>query len=695
MTSFDDFIKAYGLETLDPQQRIAAETVNGPVLLLAVPGSGKTTTLIARLGYMIYGCGIPANNILTVTFTVAAAREMEQRFYARFGEEKKGQLFFRTINSLCYRIILAYERQGHRVPRLATEGEQISMLRAAWLECGYGWPTENDLKSFQLVVSSIKNGMLSTEEIRERDWDLQGDCDAMKLYQAYTLSMKDHELMDFDDQMVLAYQILTEDQSILKRVQTQYPYICVDESQDTSRIQHIIISMLAGKSHNLFMVGDEDQSIYGFRAACPEELLNFEKRWPAAKVLFIETNYRSTPQIVDAAARFIRQNGSRRDKNMRAVQKDGMAIQEIPCESPDEQYAALIKAAQEANRNKVETAVLYRNNDTALPIIDQLESQNIPYRAKGVDGLFFTSRLFLDVKAFFALSYDPCDRDAFMTIYSKLGTYMTRENAQAVTRQKGVPILDELVRRSNQTKLADRYREISNTIKELKEVSASAAIELILSALRYKRWLEKQEADTFRVKILTALAKGDSSPKAFLEHMERLKERVKQGANNKNAMFVLSTIHSAKGLEYDKVILADVEDGILPSPSAIKDFGSGHKQGMEEERRLFYVGMTRAKKELYIVTFKDARSQFSQFIFPKKKSLNLTGITRRISGKTAPAPSKQKNPFHAGDIVQHKVFGKGVIISATDEELSIKFGGKVKKLATQYVLDHKMLKPGK
>lgn len=697
MIPFESFIKRYGLESLDAQQRVAAETVNGPVLLLAVPGSGKTTTLIARLGYLIYGCDIPAENILTVTFTVAATHEMEARFYKRFGEAQKGKMLFRTINSLCYRIVLAYAKQGYAVPKLVSDGELTPLLREVWKNCGYGWATESDLKGFRLIISNIKNSMMSEDQIRAHDWDISGDYDVPKLYHTYVSAMENRGLMDFDDQMVLSYHILQNNRNILDRLQRQYPYISVDEAQDTSRIQHEIIAMIAAKSRNIFMVGDEDQSIYGFRAACPEELMKFEKRWPGAKVLFIETDYRSTPQIVDAAATFIRQNKSRRDKKMRAVQADGAQIQNLVCPSREQQYDSLVKLAKDANDTGEETAVLYRNNDTALPIIDQLEDQGIPYKAKGVDGLFFTSRIFMDVKAFISLSYNPDDGEAFMTIFNKLGLYLTRMSAMAIADRQNKTVLDALIEMGDDKR---RCMDISNTIKQLKDNSPSKAIFLILERLGYRRWLEKQEVDTFRLQILEMLARRDETPAGFLSHMARLQERVKKGAEHKNASFILSTIHSAKGLEYDRVILADVMDGVLPAQTAIDAVRRGENDGMEEERRLFYVGMTRAKKELGIVTFGRACDSFPRAVFPKKNPLpqaptssytHIPSLAHISSQRRKNTKSAVQGILHPGDAVFHKAFGVGRVIDINGDRLRVNFNGMTKDLSLRWVLENKLI----
>ena len=292
---------------LNPQQSEAVKTVNGPVLLLAVPGSGKTTVLVLRLGYMITNCGIDPENILTVTYTVAATRDMARRFAGFFGEELASRLEFRTINGICAKIIGYYSRVlGKKAFELVTDEKKTAgILTQIYQQVEQTWPTEADLRNVRTLITYIKNQMLTEKEIRElgsgkgsplRDADCQ--INIGQIYERYNRWLREQHLMDYDDQMVYALTILRKVPQVLAHFQDLYRYICVDEAQDTSKIQHAIIALLASRYDNLFMVGDEDQSIYGFRAAYPEALLNFEKEHRGAKILLMEQNYRSGSGIV-------------------------------------------------------------------------------------------------------------------------------------------------------------------------------------------------------------------------------------------------------------------------------------------------------------------------------------------------------------------------------------------------------------
>ena len=289
MLSREEFLSKYTRHLNEKQMR-AIECVDGPILLLAVPGSGKTTVLVNRLGFMLYVAGIAPENILTLTYTVAATNDMARRFESIFGADYSGRLEFRTINGICARIIYQYGKMIGKEPfRLLSDetgvGRILTDILAKYLS---EYPTESDVKGAVSLIAYCKNMLLTDEEIEE-----MGDQEGIPLfdiYKDYNDYLKANSLMDYDDQMIYAYRMLKRSPELLKFYRRTYRYICVDEAQDTSKIQHKIINMLAGENGNLFMVGDEDQSIYGFRAAYPEALLDFEKNHPDAKVLVMDRN---------------------------------------------------------------------------------------------------------------------------------------------------------------------------------------------------------------------------------------------------------------------------------------------------------------------------------------------------------------------------------------------------------------------
>ncbi len=413
--TYSQFKDTYSV-CLNPQQEAAVRQVDGPVLLLAVPGSGKTTVLVTRLGYMIYCKGIRPESILTVTYTVTATKDMKARFVRLFGEEHADKLTFRTINGLCAVVIRYYAKVKGSQPFALTddEGRLNAVIRELLSKGGGGYPSDQQVKEARTHITFCKNMMFSDADVESHSVD---GMDFPAVYKGYQAFLLNNRLMDFDDQMVFTYRIFRQYPDILAHFQRRWPYLCVDEAQDTSKIQHAILRQLAAQSQNIFMVGDEDQSIYGFRAAWPQALLEFEQTYPGAKVLMMETNYRSTKSIVEAADAFIQPNESRRPKHMRTDNPQGVAIKMVSLADYNRQYNYLLKIAQNC---KEQTAVLYRNNDSALPLIDLLEREGVPYACRQREGFFFTSPIVRDITDMLEFAFDDCNAEKFLRFYYKL-----------------------------------------------------------------------------------------------------------------------------------------------------------------------------------------------------------------------------------------------------------------------------------
>ena len=413
--TYEEFKTQYSIR-LNRQQEEAVRQRSGPVLLLAVPGSGKTTVLVTRLGYMLHCKGIRPEQILTVTYTVAATRDMKARFISFFGEDHADKLTFRTINGLCAVVIGRYARQKGTEPfALLDDERQInSVIRDLLARTGTAFPSDLQVKDARTHITYCKNMMLTESEIHTHKVD---GMDFPRVYFEYQDYLLRSRRMDFDDQMVFTYRIFRQHPDILAYFQRRWPYICVDEAQDTSKIQHAILRLLASGSGNIFMVGDEDQSIYGFRAAWPQALLEFEQVFPGAKVLKLETNYRSTRAIVEKSDAFIRRNQNRRPKKMRTENQQGSPIRRIMLEDYNRQYNYLLKVAENCEES---TAVLYRNNDSALPLIDLLEQKGVPYACRQREGFFFTSPLVRDITDMLEFAFDDGNKDLFLRFYYKL-----------------------------------------------------------------------------------------------------------------------------------------------------------------------------------------------------------------------------------------------------------------------------------
>lgn len=589
---------------LNPQQLAAVHAVDGAVLLLAVPGSGKTTVLVTRLGYMLCCCGISPVAILTMTYTKAATKEMQKRFVRLFGQDCPQVPEIRTINGVSSKIIDFYARthgSGNAFTVVENEGELAKIVSDLYRELSGEFATQSVIKELRKGIAYVKNMMLGKEDLGELDTGFDQFPD---LYAQYNLALRQRHWMDYDDQMIYAKTILENYPDILAHFQDAFPYICVDEAQDTSKIQHAIIQLLARKTGNLFMVGDEDQSIYGFRAAYPDALMQFEQTYPKARVLLMEENYRSTPEILHLANGFIRKNTDRRPTRV-----SGANVHLISAADRTAQYAWLLDMAAHCDG---QTAVLYRNNDSALPLIDLMERQGLPFRCRQMDDTFFTHRLVADLLDIIAFANDRRNTEAFLRIYYKIGCGITKKAAEyacEACQHSGKRVLEELLTFSPLSQYArDSAAGLMDLLPQLLEETAARGLKRIWTELRYKDYVEQQQLDGNKFEILTLLAEREADLNTLVARLDYLRMLVSVPPAPLSEGMILSTVHSSKGLEYETVYLLDVLDGILPAVTEPK--GPEEKRRYQEERRLFYVAMTRAKDHLYLFSCLDRSSSF-------------------------------------------------------------------------------------
>lgn len=712
MLTLDEFIKEFHI-MLNDQQLAAVQAIEEPTLLLAVPGSGKTTVLVTRIGYMVYCKGIAPEEILVVTYNVVAKSDMQRRCKKMFGEDLSMRVEFRTINGICAKAIAMYSRMVGKqaFELLSDEGEKARILAGIYQRIEHGFPSENDLSDLATRITYIKNRMLSKEEIARLNAEC--DYDLAKIYEAYRREMRARSLMDFDDQLVYAYTMFRSAPALLDAFWDLYSYIMVDEAQDTSKIQHAIIELLAGREHHLFMVGDEDQSIYGFRAAYPEALLSFEDRYPGARVLLMETNYRSDAAIVAAADAFIRQNTLRHEKHMRPWHQEAGTIRTIDIARRKGQYGYLLKVARNLMEKDAEdqktTAVLYRDNESALPLIDLLEKQEIPYRIKNAEISFFSHRIVNDIRNIILFAADTTNTELFLQIYYKLQFFIKKADAEAICAQakrEEISVFDAALSYYGEGDwTAGKVKAMRTHMANMMREPADKALFRILNPMGYLDYVERSRLKNTKTEILQMLAQGERSPLALVERLDALAEILRNKEDDKEAKLVLSTIHSSKGLEYDTVYLLDVADGLFPE-TVLTSYRSADKEEIaayEEERRLFYVGVTRAKENLILFHAKTKSTFLEQFLpdlrgceveaehiakrpNPKKTSLQADGqkaLARFASSRESYSKQGIIPTVHPGDIVLHSKYGRGEVGALLEKsgKIRVSFDGINKTFA--------------
>lgn len=594
---YHTFCQKFNICGLNEQQEAAVRRVNGATLLLAVPGSGKTTVIVARTGYLMYVAGVKPENILTITYTRAAAKEMKERFIKKFAPERIPA--FSTINSFCLSVIntCAKEKYIH-VPKLVPNNESIVRAIAAKMLPEY--PSDSQVRSLAQKVCKVKNKLMTFQEIEAIE---ENSLDFSAFYQAYKLYMSEHDLMDFDDQLLMANDLLDEYPDILQRAHEKFRYVSVDEAQDTSYVQHLIVQKLVGRNGNIFMVGDEDQSIYGFRGAYPAALLDFQSNYNEPCILRMETNYRSDRNIVSAANQFIKLNTRRLDKNMRAQsQKDGAIV--VTCIDHMEQQAELLLERIRNQKPDESLAILYRNNDSAIPLINLLQMNGIQVQTRDATGTFMTNYVIRDLLDFMLLALNPADTTAFGHLYYKMGLYMKGVTAkriiEAVEEGECRNVFSAAMKFAGGKGYAWKIECLPRDFSDLAKKKPVEAIDYILFMLDYwSNWLTKkidagasEQFIRLRISILKMVAEKYSTIPDFLAALKNITEY--KGCEDSNV--TVTTIHSSKGLEFDKVILIDMVSGIIPGDSDDRD-----AEDDEEDARAFYVGATRARHELEII----------------------------------------------------------------------------------------------
>ena len=707
---FSQWKERYSL-SLDGQQEQAVQAVDGPVLLLAVPGSGKTTVLVSRVGYLCLARGIPPEQILTMTYTVAAARDMRTRFTALFGEQAAQRLEFRTINGVCSQIIRTYERRLGRTAFTLLEdaGQRGALLGELYRAQTGEFAAESTVKALMTAVTYAKNQMLTGEELAQVQ--VEG-VEFSKIFRDYEQALRQSRRMDYDDQMVYALRILRQHPRILEEFQGRFRYFCVDEAQDTSRIQHRIIRLLAGQSQNLFLVGDEDQSIYGFRAADPSALVRFPEEWPGARVLRLEQNYRSTKNILEASNAVIRNNEGRKGKELWTEHEAGDKVHCYTAmnEHDEAQFvAAQILAGFSGGRSWREHAVLYRMNAQSNQLEQAFKRNGIPYRIIG--GIRFFDRAEVkDMMAYLCAVNNPNDDLRLSRIINNpprgIGA-TTVERAQAIAQAEGCSLWDVVSHARNFPELqkaAPRLSQFAELMAELRKLSGEMELpdfyEELVQRTGYAVMLEQKNTVEDRTRlenvheVLSSIqnylenAVDEPSLAGFLDEIALYTDL--DSYDEQDDSVVMMTLHSAKGLEYPYVFIAGMEEGIFPGSQVMY-----YPDEVEEERRLCYVGITRAKKQLYLTNAatrmlfgKTGRNMPSRFL--SEIPGELTEVTdetvnrfrdQAVSKAYAAANARKKTTdrgfsgapgadlptesFAPGDRVRHKVFGEGMVISVT------------------------------
>ena len=658
------------MASFNHQQRMAVEHVDHPCLVLAGPGSGKTTVITHRTKKLIEEEGISPSNILVITFTKAAAMEMQQRFLQLMGG-KRLPVSFGTFHAVYFQILkYAY---NYRAENIIREEKKYEILRNIVHKTELDISDENEFVANLISeISNVKGEMLDVAYYYSKNCPEEV---CKKIFREYNDTLIRANLIDFDDMLVMCYELLTKRKDILKLWQDKYRYILIDEFQDINRVQYEVIRLLAKPQDNLFIVGDDDQSIYRFRGARPEIMLNFEKDYPEAKKIILDTNYRSTAEIVAAAGKLIRNNKKRFEKQIRAERKNGSKPVILPFDNVYKECNYILEEIEQLIAKGLtyqDMAVLYRTNTNPRTLLEKLMEHNIPFCMKDVIPNLYDHFIAKDIIAYINAAVDfrekgVMKRGDMLRLINRPKRYISRD----VFPRAEVNLED--VKRFYQDKgyVLERISKLEYDLAMIRNMNPYAAIQYIRHGIGYEEYLTEY-AEYRRMKpeelydVLEELSEAAKPYKTYQEwfkkieeYGEELKKQARERQEKKDGI-TLATMHSSKGLEYRAVFIIDANETITPHKKALL------LEDIEEERRLFYVAVTRAKDWLYIC---HCRERYGK----------ETDVSRFVEEMVS-----MLDELTVGQEIRHKKFGTGKITQIRDGKIKAVFAdGK------EYVFDAK------
>lgn len=589
---------------------------DGPMMVLAGPGSGKTTVITHRVQYLTKEYGIDPGDILVITFTRAAAEEMRERYEALTGGGSR--VTFGTFHSIFFRILkLAYRYTADNIVR---EEQQMQFVRELAQAGGLEPEDENEFAASILSeISSVKGERIALEHYYSKNCP---DTVFRQLYAGYEEKMRRAGLIDFDDMMVLCLELFTERKDILSAWQRRYRYILIDEFQDINRLQYEIVRMLAKPEDNLFIVGDDDQSIYRFRGAKPEIMLGFERDYPGAGRILLDVNYRSTEEIVAPALRLIGENQKRFSKAIHTTGRHGKNVITKLWQDPGEENLAIAREIQLYLQSGVrpgDIAVLYRTNAGPRFLMEKLMEYNLPFRTRDTVPNLYEHWISRNILTYIRIAMGSRAREDILQVINRPKRYISRDAMpdETVSFEKMKAFYAE------KDWIAERIESLEGDLRAIARMSPLAAVNYIRQGMGYDEYLIEYAA--FRrmrpeelLETADELKESAAGFKTFDEwfaHIEAYKEELlRQAAQRRTETdaITLATMHSAKGLEFPIVYILDANEGITPHSRAMLD------EDMEEERRLFYVAMTRAKTRLHVYAVRERyhkKAEVSRFVW--------------------------------------------------------------------------------
>lgn len=638
---------------LNENQKLAVTISKGAVLVVAGPGSGKTTVIVERVNYMINELQINARNILVITFAKMAAQEMKDRFHSKYGHN---EVTFGTFHSTFFRILRSANPAKYNLANLINEILKKKFIEQVYKNIGTA-DIVDFVDTFLMEYTLMKNQLLHLgnyipEKLSQEIFE--------KVAIEYETYKSDKNLFDFDDMLVDCYQHLKDNDKLRARFAMQYSHILIDEFQDINKVQFECIKLLKESNDEIFVVGDDDQSIYSFRGAKPEFLLNFAEHFPSTTKVILDINYRSNSEIVQKSNSVIKCNKNRYDKVMKAHNTNKIAPQIVECKSARIQVKDVVTAIEEVLKKGVpssEIAIIYRNNTEAQPFAEELLNRNLAFKMRDNITTIYNHWITKDILAYFRLAYDRSNADAFQAIANKPSRYIPR---QIILNLRNFTLSDLIQSDTLKAWQKEKLTKLDTKLNHLAKKTVSEGIEYIRDVIGYKKYLQYYAEECIKVDpqafydYLDDILYSATDIDDYLQWEDKLQKfdmQLQDQLRNQKSLdrVTLTTMHSAKGLEFEYVYIVNAVDEVLPSAKCVTE----HK--IEEERRLFYVAATRAKNYLNIYLPKTFRN----------KTVRPTPFLEEMEGAEI--------TIKIGDKIMHKLHGSGIIRDVKDKFARVEF----------------------
>ena len=674
------------IDKLNENQLKAVNHLDGPCMVLAGPGSGKTRVITYRIANMVVNKNIKPTSILAISFTKASSIEMKNRALSLSNDFRMNKVTYGTFHSVFFRILRYFE--NYNIESILDEKTKRIGLKN--ILKGLNIENADDDETIGQVINEIsyvKNELMDKRDFKS---EVLTNDEFIKVYNFYEEYKQQMNKIDFDDMLIKTYELLKNNKAALDRVRSVYRYILVDEFQDINKVQFEALKLIANPSNNIFVVGDEDQSIYGFRGSRPDFLLEFEEYFSNTKKVLLDINYRSKGEIINIANRLIEKNTNRYEKVIKCGQGNGAKVNYISPEDSEEEAVYIAKdiknKVQEDYTEYTDFAVIYRTNIQSRALVDVFMDMRIPFVVKDSIVTIYDHWAAQDILAYLRIGVNPNSNKDWIRIINKPFRYISKDNLNLIKDEPD--FINSLINKCDlHPKQVKTINDLDIDISYVKGLNPKNAISYIRTTLDYDRYIldycaNRKIKTNGLIEILNELESSATNFKTiqeYLEHIERVKSEIVDNKNNKETDGVIfTTMHSAKGLEFKNVYIIGANEGTIPHEKSYEiDDEEKKNDQIEEERRLMYVAITRAEENICISS-------------PINKYGKRVSKSRFVEDIKAPT-KKEMDSITIGDRIYHKKFKEGTIVEKNGDSIKIRFKDRDRALNSQVCLTKRII----